>query len=206
LERNRENTERKILDAVSRIIDEKDFDSLGINAVAEEAGVGKVLIYRYFGNLNGLLKAWALQNHYWTALMREGTPDFSDLSLGEVKQKAEEIFTNQLNRLNENPLLRKIIRWHLSSGHPVSSEIMMEVESRGSDLMEAFMKNCWSDMDLDVLISLLVGGIYYLALISDQTDVFNGIPLNQEEGKKRIKNGISQWITLLFDDLGTTPA
>ena len=44
--KNRENTERRILAAVDRIVAEKGFEGIGVNAVAQEAGVAKMLIYR----------------------------------------------------------------------------------------------------------------------------------------------------------------
>jgi DNA-binding transcriptional regulator YbjK len=95
--KDRGRTEQKILDAVGKIVKEKDFDALGINAIAEEAGVAKVLIYRYFGNFEGLLREWALGTHYWPTQVETGTPDFSSLSLLEVKKKAEEVFIGQLD-------------------------------------------------------------------------------------------------------------
>jgi len=199
MQKDREKTEKKILDAVSRIITAKDFDALGINAVADEAGVAKVLIYRYFSDMDGLLKAWALQTHYWTGLLKTEESDFSGMSLEKVREKACEILTGQIDSMMENPLLRKIIRWHLSSGHPVSAEIMAAVESEGYRLMESFKKRCPVDIDLDAMISLMIGGIYYLSLISDQAAVFNGISLN--EGSGRIKAGISRWVDLLFRDI-----
>lgn len=200
--RNRGRTEQKIIDAVSKIVNEKDFDALGINAIAEEAGVGKVLIYRYFGDFEGLLREWALHSHYWPSQVEGGSPDFSKQSLPEVKEEAENIFSGQLKIMYENPQLRKIIRWHLASGNPVSKEIMAQVEKDGMILMDAFKSRCDPDqnlnLDLDALISLIIGGIYYLSVISDQADVFNSIPLNLPEGQKRLKNGISQWIEMLF--------
>ena len=200
MQKDREKTEQKILDAVSRIVTAKDFDALGINAVADEAGVAKVLIYRYFGDLDGLLKAWALQTHYWTGLLKTEKPDFSGMSLDEVREKACEILTGQIDSMMKNSLLRKIIRWHLSSGHPVSADIMAAVESEGYRLMESFKKRCPVDMDLEAMISLMIGGIYYLSLISDQAAVFNGILLEGET--ERIKKSIIQWMNLLFDKIG----
>lgn len=199
--RDREKTEQKILNAVGKIVQEKDFDSLGINAIAEEAGVAKVLIYRYFGDFEGLLREWALRSHYWNTHVSDGAPDFSGQSMDDVKDRAEEIFINQLRSMKENPLLRKIIRWHLSSGHPVSKEIMAQVEKDGGLLMDAFKARCESDLDLEALISLLIGGIYYLSVISDRADVFNGIDLNRTEGNKRLETGISQWTDLLFREI-----
>jgi len=62
--RDRQATEKKILRAVGRILAEKGFQNFGINAVARQARVDKVLIYRYFGGMPELLRAYAEAGSY----------------------------------------------------------------------------------------------------------------------------------------------
>jgi AcrR family transcriptional regulator len=57
--RSVEKTRLKILKAAGRLLAEEGFESLGVNRIAAEAGVGKPLIYRYFGDLEGLVAALA---------------------------------------------------------------------------------------------------------------------------------------------------
>ncbi|RYZ48137.1 MAG: TetR/AcrR family transcriptional regulator, partial [Sphingobacteriales bacterium] len=59
--RNREETMRRLVDAVGAIIKEKSYKGLGLNAVARRADVSKVLIHRYFGGLDQLVEAWVLR-------------------------------------------------------------------------------------------------------------------------------------------------
>ena len=47
IEKDRETTEKRLLTAVGEIVEESGLESLGINAVAQRAGVSKMLIYRY---------------------------------------------------------------------------------------------------------------------------------------------------------------
>ena len=54
-------TEKRLLEAVSRVIEDEGFTKIGINRIARQAQCDKVLIYRYFGGLDGLLVAWAKQ-------------------------------------------------------------------------------------------------------------------------------------------------
>lgn len=56
--RDRAATEERILAAVGQVLARDGFAAGGVNAVAREAGVDKVLICRYFGGLPGLLRAW----------------------------------------------------------------------------------------------------------------------------------------------------
>jgi AcrR family transcriptional regulator len=63
--KNRQATELALIKAVDDIIEESGFEGLGINAVAAKAGVAKMLIYRYFNSLDGLIAAYIQQNDYW---------------------------------------------------------------------------------------------------------------------------------------------
>jgi len=59
-------TEKRLLEAVSKVIEEEGFTKIGINRIARQAQCDKVLIYRYFGGLDGLLVAWAKQYDYYS--------------------------------------------------------------------------------------------------------------------------------------------
>lgn len=62
--KNREQTEEKILEAVGSIIENQGFEKVGINAIAMEAGVSKMLIYRYFGGVEELIAQYLIQKDY----------------------------------------------------------------------------------------------------------------------------------------------
>ena len=64
--KNKENTKRRLLDAVGDIIKKNGTGGLGVNKVAQKAGVSKILIYRYFGNLEQLIQAYLLEKDFWT--------------------------------------------------------------------------------------------------------------------------------------------
>jgi len=54
--RNRQQTEKRIVDAAIGLLAEEGFAGFGVNAVSARAGVDKVLLYRYFSGLDGLLE------------------------------------------------------------------------------------------------------------------------------------------------------
>jgi AcrR family transcriptional regulator len=68
--RDRRETERKLIEAAGRLMAREGFARLGVNAVAAEAGVDKVLIYRYFDGLPGLIRAYARQGDFWPGARR----------------------------------------------------------------------------------------------------------------------------------------
>jgi len=63
--KNKENTKRKLLNAVGNIIRSEGFGGLGVNKVAKSARVSKILIYRYFGSFNELIRAYILEKDFW---------------------------------------------------------------------------------------------------------------------------------------------
>ena len=65
MERDRKATEQRLIDTVGEMIAEEGFEKLGVNAIANRAGVSKILIYRYFNSVNGLVSAYIQQNDFW---------------------------------------------------------------------------------------------------------------------------------------------
>ena len=63
--RDREATKARILGAVGVVLARDGFGAVGVNAIAKEAGVDKVLIYRYFGGLPELLREWGASGRFW---------------------------------------------------------------------------------------------------------------------------------------------
>ena len=75
--RSRPLTEQKFQNAVLQLVAEQGCSGIGVNNVAHLAGADKVLIYRYFGNIDGLLQR--------VAESRDWLPSLSEL-LSEVAE------------------------------------------------------------------------------------------------------------------------
>lgn len=56
--RNEEDKRARLIRAVGETLAEYGYQGLGLNKIALRAGVSKPMVYRYFGGLNGLLKAY----------------------------------------------------------------------------------------------------------------------------------------------------
>lgn len=194
--RDRPETERTLLEAVGAIVREKGFLGLGINAIAEKAGVSKVLIYRYFGDLDGLLAAWAVKNNYWgnsatdAAMGGETTPS----------KLAERIFSGQIRSLRSSKESREILRWFLAEESPLSARVMAMIEERGKETMATALGTAKAKPSkrLSAGLAIIVGGIYYLSLIADRVPVFNGIGLESDGDWKTIGESARDLALALF--------
>lgn len=132
--KNRQATEMTLITAVNDIIEESGFEGLGINAVAAKAKVSKMLIYRYFNSLDGLIAAYIQQNDYWINFDEE-LPDQAHLATF-IKQ----IFKRQIMRLRENYTLKRLYRWELTTDNKFVKELRNKREEKGIWLVEAVSK------------------------------------------------------------------
>ena len=98
------------MQALGKMLAENGFESIGINAVAREAQVDKVLIYRYFGGLPGLLKAYAEEADYWprTEDLTSGIDrDIESMSQTEL---AKYMIRSFCRYIRERPLMQELLR------------------------------------------------------------------------------------------------
>ena len=97
--RSRANTEEKFLNAVLELVAHDGCCALGVNAVAHKAGADKVLIYRYFGNLQGLLLRVA-ESRQWLPSLDELLHSLkleADLPASEVIHPLARLLTHHIH-------------------------------------------------------------------------------------------------------------
>ncbi len=196
MQRNRKQTRAGILDAVGRLLAQSGFKELGINSIAREAGVDKVLIYRYFGGLPELLKAFAEETDFWPdlpELMREAGPSPAQMTANERAKLLVVAFGRALRR---RPLTQEIMRWELQERNELTETLARHREEQSAKLFEDFAGP--KDIDIRALASLLAAGQTYLILRSKTADVYNGLSLNSEEDWSRIERAASSVVDAAF--------
>lgn len=194
MNRDKEATKKKIIEAVGYIVRNDGFSALGINAIAAAAKVDKVLIYRYFGGQEGLLEEYIKQKDFYlnaTPLyqkyLSKPKPDLAAL--------AEELFIGQLHAVLADPEWMEFLVWELSNKNELTVKVAQQREAIAVEVLQKLSVNIQKNKtDIPVIASLLLGGIYYLALRSRHVDVFNGIKLDSLRGWKRIEDSIRQLI------------
>ncbi len=199
MERDRAQTAHRIIDAVSRIVEKKGINFVGINSVSREAGVSKVLIYRYFEDLEGLLRVWAEEHSYWMQTAKDlNYDDVSTLGLEEKRRLTFEIFRKQIFELHENTVMRELLRWQLQEKSSIGTRISEEIEKNGLALTHAMQTNLQTEMDVEALIAVITAGITYLGIVSDTVPVFNGVNLQTKKGLDRIASAAAELSDHIF--------
>ncbi|WP_289059929.1 TetR/AcrR family transcriptional regulator [Bacteroides sp.] len=192
--KNRQTTEMNLIKAVDELIEENGFEGLGINAVAAKAGVSKMLIYRYFNSLDGLIAAYIQQHDYWINF-DEQLPD--EEHIGEF---IKEIFKRQIAMLRQSYTLRRLYRWELTSNNTFIKELREKREAKGVWLVDAVSKlSKHPQKETAAMASILTAAISYLSLLEENCPVFNGINIQTEDGWKELEEGINILIDIWLE-------
>lgn len=189
-ERNRAETERRILEAVGRIVESDGFEKVGVNAVANDAGVSKMLIYRYFTSIEGLLAAYIRQNDYWLNISLDLPLDKNNLIPYVVA-----VYRAQIYQLRDNVVMRRLLRWELANNNCLISEIRAKREENGLSLIKNVSNISDKPMkEIAEMASLLSASITYLALLADTYPVYNGLDIAGDNGWSELIEGIEKFI------------
>ena len=187
-------TKERLLEAVCKVIEEDGFTKIGINHIARQAQCDKVLIYRFFGGLDGLLAAWAKQYDFYSFAYSEfinQTEQAETSGLGEIIKK---VLLKQLEYMKENQLMQELYVWELS-GNSSFRTIQEEREKSGHKLQLELEKrlngNC---RDCNFYITVIIAAINYIILFTRQYNMFNGIDFGKTEAWNGLKKVISDYV------------
>ena len=134
--RSREQTSQRILRALSDLLLEQGFPSVGINAIARAAGCDKVLIYRYFDGMEGLLQEFAAQNDLWwevDEIITESAAQCADITLNDYLQT---LLGRYVEALEARPLTLEIMAWEMSEDNNLTRELQRIRSERGMQLVK----------------------------------------------------------------------
>jgi AcrR family transcriptional regulator len=177
LARNREKTREKILAAARNILARDGFAALKVNRLAIEAGVGKPLIYRYFGSMDRLGQA----------LIEESNAEVFDRSGYEPGAMADsqtvlKVLVAHGRALSEDRLARDLLAWSLGSsespdqpaGHTAASDQHPAPGTLGGD-------------DPAAVFTLLKAAIAFIMLARDRHGAFAGMALEKAGDMARLE-------------------
>lgn len=183
--RDREQTEKLILEAATKLIAEKGFTAFGVNAVAKEAGVDKVLIYRYFGDLPGLVEQLGSRLDLWL-----GSAETVQAPLQSYATFTTPVLLHYLRELRGNVLLQRLLAWELVQE---DEHIQRLAKARSKAISSWFAKVSAGaplppkGVDAGAINALLIGAAHHLALRESSAGEFTGIDLHSPEHWKRLE-------------------
>jgi AcrR family transcriptional regulator len=186
LARDAEETRERILAAVGRIIVRDGLAAVGINALAREAGADKVLIYRYFGDLDGVYSAFASQSDFWWTLdeMLSGI-DPKRLSLANAIKL---VLHRHSAAIRKRPVTLAVLAAELANRTPLVVVLESLRERRAVELNRWLAAHYTLPRSTDLAaVSMLLGvAVNYLAARARKIRVMSGVPIKTDDDWERL--------------------
>lgn len=187
--RDRKITSRRLIHAVGSLLAKKGFKGIGVNAVAREAGVDKVLIYRYFGGLPGLMAAYAKEGDFWPSALELAGGDLHAFAEQPLDKRLAMFTTTFIKALQKRPVTQAILAWEIIEPNDLTEELERVREESVLEFFRMFFQKD-GPIELQPVISLVGAAIHYLVIRSKHIDVYGGLDLGTEEGWKQIEEVI----------------
>lgn len=186
--RNRAKTTQRIVEALEDVIAERGLEGVGVNRVAEKANVSKVLIYRYFGGMEGLLEYYVKMGKLF--------PVFNPAVLDQIRPLHESdvarIWYRQVIQTYRYFRTFKAAREILKAS-VIENDSIAETTARAQDeemtrLVDqlSFVKGA----DTQAISAVVLGAMTYLTIMAQNDRTMISIDLRSEEGWKRIENAV----------------
>jgi AcrR family transcriptional regulator len=178
----REATKAALIDAFEQIVAKDGISAVGVNAVAKQAGVGKPLIYKYFGGFDGLVTAWARQSKVW------GNDDdifsaLADNPSGDPNAVIRDALVRSTTELRDKPIALQIMAQALIGRSDLTPGLEAAKQESGKHHDALYQEDgVFDDQDTSALLLVLYAASQYLALRSLSQTNFNGIPLDSADG------------------------
>lgn len=197
--RDRAATEDRILAAVGEVLARDGFAAVGVNAIAREAGVDKVLIYRYFGGLPELLRAWGASGRFWPRVADLLGDDPAALLALPLAERYVRFFAHFIDELRARPLTVEILAAELGHRNELTAILEAEREEWGHEATRVLGGPAFAARPfLNGVTLLLVAGVQYLVLRGRRIRVFGGLDLQSDAGWDALKGSIAELARTLF--------
>lgn len=189
--RDREGTKERITKAVGSLLAKKGFAALGINAVADEAGVDKVLIYRYYGGMPELLRAFGESEDFWPSFEEMTGGNATALASLPLSESIPVVLINFARALRRRPLTQEIMAWETVEQNELTEVLKKVREDMAVRLFQELGgKLDTTDGDVSAITTLLAASVSYLILRSRDTPVFNTVDIRSDKGWKRLESAV----------------
>jgi AcrR family transcriptional regulator len=189
--RDRAATEERLLTAVGEVLAREGFQALGVGSVARQAGVDKVLIYRYFGGLPELLRAWGASGRFWprvSDLLQHEGEGFLQRPAAERWARFLEHFADELRR---RPLTLAVLAAEVQERNELTAILEAEREEWGAEATRVLGGAAFEKVPhLRGATLLLVAGVQYLVLRARRIRQFGGIDIQSDAGWAELKASI----------------
>lgn len=190
--RDRAATETALLDAAERVLARDGFGALNVRAIAQEAGVDRKLVYRYFGDVDGVVAQLGARADRWGATPPATPPE----TYAAAMQAALKSYAGDLAG---DDTLQRILAWELAESSPALSALDMSRSVAMQARMNAVRGDLKppADADAGAVIAVALAALHYLTLRERTLGGFAGMKLDAK-GRARAMAVIERMIAREF--------
>lgn len=198
-ERNRDETSARLLAAVGEVLARDGFAALGVNAVAKQAGVDKVLIYRYFGGLPELIQAWGESGRFWPGVDELVGPHRAAFLQLPLAERYARFFEHFIDGLRARPLTLEIMAAEITERNELTAILETERETWGAEAARLLGDDAWDRRPaLRGVTLLLVAGVQYLLVRSRTIRLFGGLDIRSDRDWATLKASVRELAEILL--------
>ncbi|WP_036678879.1 TetR/AcrR family transcriptional regulator [Daejeonella oryzae] len=197
--KDKELAKLELIQAVAEIIRTKGYTGLGVNKIAQKAGLHKKLIYRYFGNVDNLIEQYIVEKDFWIIASEELSNKAAVNSESNLEDVISTILEQQFHFFYNEQEMQELILWELSGKSFLMNSISKAREELGEKfltLTDKYFED--SDINFRALSALLTAGIYYIILHS-RVSTFCGLDIRNKEDKEEILRTLKLVIHRAFE-------
>ena len=192
--RNRKATEEAIVNAFEALLLRDGVAGLGVNAVAQEAGVNKVLIYRYFQDMPGLARHWATNSSFWPSELEliGNDPDaFAELT---VRERVRTVLCNYVDAIRSRPCTVEMLAGELMSPTETTKALAAGMARPGRGVSD-FVQLESADKDLGEhvwrLIYMVNAVTAFLAIRERNNPNYMGLDMSDDESWQFVRDTVT---------------
>ncbi len=190
--RDRIQTENRLIDAIHELLTEEGFDQIKINRVAQHAKVNKILIYRYFGSINGLIDAYYKK---YKPVVSTPPIDVDRLRGAPVEaffQACCDYVIAEFRLLRTNPQAQSFLKNDLMAYQPgVPNPFADEKEAQLRNMIDELGALIQTDHGRS-FSAIIVSGMTLLTFMAQDKRTLFGINLGTDEGWVDIERGLQR--------------
>ncbi len=190
--RNREQTQQRLLEAVHELISNEGLGQVRINRVASQANVNKVLIYRYFGGVDGLLKAYYEQYQPFVAAPPIDITELAGAPLSQFFEACCEYILAEFRLLRANPQAQQVLRNELLGGQPAEQNPVAAQKQAQLEQMVAQLGQLINSTYGASFSTVILSAMTLLTFMAQDKRVIMGIDLESEAGWAEIELAIKR--------------
>jgi AcrR family transcriptional regulator len=192
--RDRKATEEAILAAFEAVLLREGVQGLGVNAVAQEAGVNKVLIYRYFQDFTGLARHWATNGSFWPSELELIGDDPAAFESKEVQDRVCEVLLNYLDGVRARPRTVEMLAGELLNPTDLTRALADGMVQSGKGVGD-YIKQESIDQDISDkvwgLIYIISAVTTFFTVRERNNPMFLGLDLSDDETWKFLRKAIA---------------